>query len=109
MPKNTLVVRAFQRERDIGVVPKTLGYIAILMYIHTTLMVETFLAHGSVSGGSNRLLVFTTEAILDILERYTIWHADGPFKRCPSIFYPVYTVHAVIKNCSIPMVYFLLL
>ena len=64
--------------------------------------------HDLVSEDCYRLHGFTTVANLNILEWYTSWHADGSFESCPSLFYQAYTVHAVINNCSRPMVNVLL-
>ena len=66
------------------------------------------MAYDSGSDDPDRFLLFTTEENLDILEVNTVWHADGTFKSCPSLFYQVYTVHAVMNGHSIPLVYFLL-
>ena len=65
----------------------------------TILRGKNLLANDSGWGDSDRFLVFTTEANMDILERYTIWHADC----LSSLFYQTYTVNAVMNICSLPM------
>ncbi len=78
------------------------------MELQQTLRGENFLAFDSGSDDPDRFLLFTTEENLDILEVNTVWHADGTFKSCPSLFYQIYTVHAVMNGHTIPLVYFLL-
>ena len=34
------------------------------------------------------------------------WLLDGTFKSCPSLFYQLYTIHGVYRNCTaVPFVY----
>ena len=98
MSKFESIARWIQREKDFGFGQRWWG----LSNSHGTLTIlrrKNLLAHDSGWGDSDRFLVFTTEANLDILERYTIWHADG----LSSLFYQTYTVNAVINNCYRPM------
>ena len=53
------------------------------------------------------MLLFSTEENLDVLKSNTTWHADGTFKSCPTLFYQVFTIHAVMNEQKVPMVFFL--
>ena len=58
--------------------------------------------------GENRILMFSTEANLKLLDKYSDWYCDGTFDISPTIFKQVYTIHIQIGLTSLPMVYFLL-
>ncbi|CAF2120320.1 unnamed protein product [Rotaria magnacalcarata] len=58
---------------------------------------------------SVKLIIFTTKSNLSILKQYKHWFADGTFKVCPDEFYQLFTLHAMMKNSIIPLVYGLLI
>ena len=62
------------------------------------------------SGPENdRILVFGTDANLQILKATREWHLDGTFKVCPDIFEQLYTVHAKAPSGKTVPVLFALL
>ncbi len=107
-PKYTSLSRQVQRKRTDMKIPQSIRDIAIPMELQQTLRGQNFLAYDSGSDNPDRFLLFRTEKNLDTLEVNTVCHADGTFKSCPSLFYQVYTVHAVMNGHSIPLFYFLL-
>ena len=68
---------------------------------------DTFLYFDSGKSDS-RVLVFATLPALDLLSQSEICHCDGTFSVAPDLFYQVYTIHGVIENAVIPLVYALL-
>ena len=68
---------------------------------------DTFLYFDSGKSDS-RVLVFATLPALDLLSQSEICHCDGTFSVAPIVFYQVYTIHGVIENAVIPLVYALL-
>ena len=68
---------------------------------------DTFLYFDSGKSDS-RILVFATLPALDLLSQSEICHCDRTFSVAPDVFYQVYTIHGVIENAVIPLVYALL-
>ena len=68
---------------------------------------DTFLYFDSGKSDS-RILVFATLPALDLLSQSEICHCDGTFSVAPDVFYQIYTIHGVIENAVIPLVYALL-
>ena len=44
---------------------------------------------------SDRIIVFGSSTMLDQLARSDTWLMDGTFKMAPSLFYQLYTIHAI--------------
>ena len=51
---------------------------------------------------------FAADESLDTLESNTVWHADGRFKACPALFYHPFTIHDMVNNQTVSLVFFLL-
>jgi len=68
---------------------------------------ETFLAYDSGSSES-RILIFTTQYNLNVLQETDDWFGDGTFKSVPSIFSQLYTIHCYTRSLVIPLVYILM-
>ncbi|BFZ03225.1 hypothetical protein BsWGS_06264 [Bradybaena similaris] len=54
------------------------------------------------------MFMFGTAANLQLLQQHSHWFMDGTFKVAPSVFLQVFTVHALIDNRSIPLIYVLM-
>ena len=78
------------------------------MELQRTLRDEEFLGFDSGTDDPDRYLLFTIEKNLDVLERSEVWHADGTFKCSPALFYQLYSIHAVFKEHTLPLVFILL-
>ena len=109
LPYPKSLSRAIQRERETGIPnPKTIKEMSIPIELQRTIRGDTFLAYDSGPDDVERMLLFTTEDNLDILETNTTWHADGTFKVCPALFYQMYTIHAVMNCHTVSLIYMLL-
>ncbi|XP_076045816.1 uncharacterized protein LOC143028060 [Oratosquilla oratoria] len=69
---------------------------------------RSFLLHDSGRGDVHRMLIFSTDQFLQTLHDSEHWMCDGTFKVSPSLFYQVYTVHALIRNNVLPCIFVLL-
>lgn len=69
---------------------------------------EQFLLHDSGAEDDSRILIFATPRMLDVMDRYPHWFADGTFKVSPEIFYQLFTLHVLVQDTVIPCVYALL-
>ena len=73
----------------------------------STGQMEQFLRHDS-GPGPDRLLIFTTQNNLRLLETSDHWFADGTFSISPPLFTQLYTIHAEYLNQVHPALYALL-
>ncbi|XP_031327714.1 uncharacterized protein LOC116158974 [Photinus pyralis] len=69
---------------------------------------EPFLLFDNGPDTEHRILIFSTQRNLELLERCEHWYADGTFKTTPPLFTQVYTIHGVRFNTCIPSVFVLL-
>ena len=70
---------------------------------------ENFLLYDSGQGArENRLLIFSTQRNLDILQRSTNWAMDGTFDVAPPLFSQLYSIHSQFGGRSHPLVFGLL-
>ncbi|CAF1516519.1 unnamed protein product [Rotaria sordida] len=65
---------------------------------------EDFILHED-----KNLIIFTTKTNLSILKQNKHWFADGTFKVCPDDYYQLFTLHAMMTDAIIPLVYGLLI
>ncbi|CAM4849508.1 unnamed protein product [Rotaria magnacalcarata] len=65
---------------------------------------EDFILHED-----KKLIIFATKTNLSILKQNKHWFADGTFKVCPDDYYQLFTLHAMMTNAIIPLVYGLLI
>ncbi|RNA08126.1 NADPH-dependent aldehyde reductase ARI1-like isoform X1, partial [Brachionus plicatilis] len=69
---------------------------------------EEFYWGDSGSDDKNRVIVFTTEKNLSLLNDYCDWYADGTFDMFPTFFKQIYILHLIINGTLIPCVYAML-
>jgi hypothetical protein len=69
---------------------------------------ENFLLYDSGNNDNNRIIMFGTARNIALLNEFPHWCVDGTFKVAPQFFTQVYTVHALINNRALPMIYVLL-
>lgn len=55
-----------------------------------------------------RIIILTTSRNLRLLASTDDWFGDGTFGACPSLFEQLYSIHSIIDNSVIPLVYGLL-
>ena len=87
-----------QHRRDINIPPA----------LRRTLKGEDFLKYDSGMEDDHRILIFSTDEMINVLAQNPQWMADGTFKIAPSIFYQLYTIHAILQENLVPCVYALL-
>ena len=76
--------------------------------LRTTTDGRRFLQFDSGVGDGHRMLIFSTDTFLQHLHDAENWMCDGTFKVSPTLFYQVFTIHAVIRNNILPSVFVLL-
>ncbi|CAF2117211.1 unnamed protein product, partial [Rotaria magnacalcarata] len=101
LPRNEALMLMIRRQRTVetvdvnGRLPEKL---------RKTYRDEDFILHED-----NELIIFTTKTNLSILKQNKHWFADGTFKVCPDDYYQLLTLHAMMTNAIIPLVYGLLI
>ncbi|CAF1005735.1 unnamed protein product [Rotaria magnacalcarata] len=101
LPKNESLMLMIRRQRTTetvdanGRLPKKL---------RKTYHDEDFIMHDD-----KKLIIFTTKTNLSTLKQNKHWFADGTFKVCPDDYYQLFTLHAMMTNAIIPLVYGLLI
>ena len=110
MPNQRTMVRRIQRRRVVAHIPNPLSTSVLNVPddLKTTFRGEHFYASDSGKEDPNRFIIFTTTQILDELEFSAKWAVDGTFAVCPSLFYQLYTMHGIIKDTTVPLVYCLM-
>jgi hypothetical protein len=87
---------------------KCLSQIEIPEELRKTTKDELFYWDDSGNDDKNRVILFTTEKNLTLLDRYHDWLGDGTFYIAPTFFKQVYTIHILYEGQAYPMVYGLL-
>jgi hypothetical protein len=112
LPSYVASQRTIERKRkrdDIAMPnPRSAQEIQIPEQLKVTTRAETFLFWDSGADNPQRLFVFCTEANIDALEHNRHWFMDGTFKVAPELFVQLFTIHALVDNRALPMVYVLL-
>ena len=110
MPNQRTMVRRIQRKRVVAHIPNPLSTSVLNVpdYLRTKIRGEPFYAFDSGKEDPNRFINFTTTQNLDKLEFSAKWAGGGAFAVCPSLFYQLYTVHGIIKDTTVLLVYCLM-
>ena len=69
---------------------------------------ENFLLYDSGCDDPNRILIFGTDRMMNVLKESDHWFMDGTFKVVPELFFQLYTVQALLFGSIIPCMYILL-
>ncbi|CAF3646667.1 unnamed protein product [Rotaria socialis] len=101
LPKNEALMLMIRRQRTAEAVDAN-GRLPDKL--RKTYRDEDFILHED-----NKLIIFTTQSNLSILKQNKHWFADGTFKVCPDDYYQLFTLHAMMTNAIIPLVYGLLI
>ncbi|CAK1591269.1 unnamed protein product [Parnassius mnemosyne] len=88
--------------------PGSVADINIPVALQVTSRNLNFLLWDSGQNDPHRIFMFGTEENLEVLEEHRHWHVDGTFKVAPQLFLQVFTIHALVDNRSIPLIYVLL-
>jgi len=66
---------------------------------------DNFIFWDSGSQDNHRIIMFGTNQNLQVLKEFRNWCIDGTFKVAPTLFYQLFTIHALIDEKALPMVY----
>uniref|UniRef100_A0A6P7FYN1 Uncharacterized protein LOC114332088 n=1 Tax=Diabrotica virgifera virgifera TaxID=50390 RepID=A0A6P7FYN1_DIAVI len=102
------IERVRKRTNQLYPNPATVADINIPVALQTTSRNMNFLLWDSGAEDPNRILMFGTQENLDILQQNRHWFVDGTFKVAPELFVQVFTIHALVENTCMPLVYVLL-
>lgn len=69
---------------------------------------DFLLYDNGIEAGQDRILMFSTQSNLTLLEKSDQWYCDGTFNAAPLLFSQLYTIHAINGNSTIPVVFALL-
>jgi len=116
LPSTVALSRTIQRSRNRNNVPPpnpvTVDSLVIPSEYTLTLSNLPFLLYDSKNNENwdinNRILIFTTNENLNILNDSEIWFADGTFKSVPNIYNQLYTIHGNIDCTVYPLIYILM-
>ncbi|CAG4985916.1 unnamed protein product [Parnassius apollo] len=88
--------------------PGSVADINIPVALQVTSRNLNFLLWDSGQNDPHRIFMFGTKENLEVLEEHRHWHVDGTFKVAPQLFLQIFTIHALVDNRSIPLIYVLL-
>ncbi|CAF1060993.1 unnamed protein product [Brachionus calyciflorus] len=112
MLKKDAIRQLIRRERSkaylTGFNAKSLSQLTIPESLSFTYKNKKFFYYDSGSSDKNRILIFTTEENLKLLSKYNDWYAYGTFDVSPTLFKQVYSIHIIINETALPMLYTLL-
>ncbi|RNA32248.1 hypothetical protein BpHYR1_049995 [Brachionus plicatilis] len=69
---------------------------------------KLFFYHDSGPSDEKRILIITTEDNLRLLEKHRVYFYDGTFDISPVLFTQLYTIHVIVKNKDLALVYAML-
>ena len=88
-------------------IPRNLCEMAIPDEYKRTCNEDNFLLYDS-GPGENRILLFSTEKNMQLLQSSSEWFCDGTFKVVPELFYQLYSIHCLVSKRTMPCVFALL-
>lgn len=89
-------------------VPSCLAEIDVPEALRITTRNENFLLYDSGANDRYRILIFGTRANVECLKNNENWFVDGTFSVAPNIFTQLFTIHALINNKVVPLIYVLM-
>ncbi|CAF1030089.1 unnamed protein product [Brachionus calyciflorus] len=96
-----IVSRVRKHKAGFGPNSKSLSTINIPLNLRVTYRDKLFLFYDSGENDPNRILIFTTESNLSLLEKFRDWYCDGTFDISPVLFTQLYTIHIIVNNKDI--------
>ena len=113
LPDYTASQRTIQRQRKRAATVlyrpvNSLADIVVPDILKHTTRNKDFLLWDSGADDVSRILMFSTLSNLDLLQQHDHWFIDGTFKVSPTIFFQLFTIHALIDASATPLVYVLM-
>ena len=104
------MLRRIQKTRVVAPIanPITISCLEIPEVLKTTHRGELFYAYDSGKEDRNRFIIVTTTQNLGQLEYSKTWAIDGTFSVCPLMFHQLYSIHGIVKDTTVPLVYCLM-
>ena len=102
-----LIMRTRNKAAAHGFNAKSIADLEIPDSLRLTYKGKKFYWDDSGKSDKNRIILFTTETNLKLLDKYLDWYVDGTFDISPTIFKQVFTFHIQIEGTDLPMAYFL--
>ncbi|RNA07460.1 hypothetical protein BpHYR1_050795 [Brachionus plicatilis] len=103
-----LITRLRKDKAGYGKNPKCLSSICIPDNLKMTYRNKLFFYRDSGPSDEKRKLIFTTEDNLRLLEKYRDWFCDGTFDISPVLFTQLSTIHIILNNKDLLLVYAML-
>lgn len=101
-------VQRMRRDDEVSIPnPKSLKYLVISVGSTITEKENAMLLYDS-GGDRSRFIIFSTQENINVLADCQEWAGDGTFSCVPSIFKQLYTIHGVVKDKLLPLVYILM-
>ncbi|CAF4923920.1 unnamed protein product [Rotaria sp. Silwood1] len=94
-------------DNDIPKEPTSFSEIVIPLKFQLTISNQQFLLYDN-DDNQNRLLIFASRDQLDLLNGCEVWHCDGTFAVVPKLFEQTYSIHGLIREKTLPLIYSLL-
>lgn len=112
LPAYVASQRAIERQRKRNQLPypnpQNVAEITIPEPLQTTTRGQNFVLWDSGPTDVYRMMMFGTMDNINRLQQNEHWFVDGTFRVAPVIFYQVFTIHALIDNKAVPLVYCLI-
>lgn len=112
LPTHIATQQVIERKRKAAPIslarPHTLAKIETTVHLQISLRGDQFLLADTGKDDVCRMLIFLTKENLQQLSNAEVWLSDGTFKIAPPLFTQLYTVHGLVNNTVVPLVYALL-
>ena len=102
------VERKRKRVQEPHATPRTVADIVIAQDQQITFRNSPFLLWDSGPLDPHRILMFGTNENLTALQAHPHWFVDGTFKVAPELFFQLFTIHGLVDNRAMPLIYVLL-
>ena len=103
MPKQTPLVRRFQRKRVVAHIriPLSTSVLNVPDDLKTTIRGQPFYVFDSGEEDPQHVIIFRTTQHFDQLEFSAKWTVERTFAVFPSLFYLLHSMHGVIKDTTV--------
>ena len=112
LPSYTASQQTIKRKRKLvqepHQTPRTVNDIVISQDQQITMRNTPFLLWDSGALDPHRIFMFGTNDNLNTLQTHSYWFVDGTFKVAPELFMQLFTIHGLIDNRALPLIYVLL-
>ena len=104
----TMVNRKRRHQEAFAPIPQERQGFLVPPALKVTTTGVDFLLYDSGVDDHQRILIFGTHGMTDLMKDNRNWFIDGTFKVSPEIYYQLFTLHVLIGDTTIPCLYVLL-